>query len=83
MPNGREMDTIISVGQNQLQESYSLSCWVGMEVDLSTETWSSISDADGEETRRGGLGEGRGNAIQWFREMLAFSSRFFVVLSGR
>jgi hypothetical protein len=50
-------------------------------VNLSTEPWNSISDANGEEMRR--FGEGRGNAIQWFREMSAFSSRFFVVLSGR
>lgn len=37
---------------------------------------------DGEDEKRR-FGEGRGNAIQWFRKMLAFSSRFFVVLSGR
>lgn len=52
---------MITVGQDQFQESDSLACYAGKGGGLSTEIWSSVSEANGEEMRRG---LGREEAMQ-------------------
>lgn len=53
---------MITVGEDQFQESDSLACYAGNGGGLCTEIWSSVSEANAEEMRRGGLG--REDAMQ-------------------